>query len=104
MEREIKIYVDGQNIKLEQDEAIVRGSKGYLKCRCVFSDEWKELKKILVFSSEYGFKQEYAEPVIDDLCRIPDEVTDGRRIYIKAVGRNGNVAITTRVCALNQEG
>lgn len=104
MKKEIKIYVDGQEIRLEQSGAIVRGSKGYLQCRFSFSDGWQKMKKVAVFSDGYGFKKEYAVPITGDVCHIPDAVTDGRRIYIKVVGMKENVVITTRVCALDQEG
>ena len=81
MKKEIKIYVDGQEIRLEQGGAIVRGSKGYLQCRFSFSDGWQKMKKVAVFSEGYGFKKEYAVPITGDVCHIPDAVTDGRRIY-----------------------
>ena len=80
MKKEIKIYVDGQEIRLEQGGAIVRGSKGYLQCRFSFSDGWQKMKKVAVFSEGYGFKKEYAVPITGDVCHIPDAVTDGRRI------------------------
>lgn len=62
------------------------------------------MKKVAVFSDAYGFKEEHAVPVIENVCPVPDEVTDGHRIYIKVVGKQDGVMIKTRVCALDQEG
>lgn len=104
MKKEIKVIVNRQDICLKSSEPIVKGSKGYLQCRFSFSEEWQKMKKVAVFSDAYGFKEEHAVPVIENVCPVPDEVTDGHRIYIKVVGKQDGVMIKTRVCALDQEG
>lgn len=102
-ENKINIIVNGQNIEIKKNETIVKGTKGYLKCGILFSDEWNGLNKVLVCSNTFEFKQEKAAPIIGNTCNIPDEVTDKRRIFIKVIGKDNQKIIVTKVGVLEQE-
>lgn len=92
--REINFEVNEQRILKKSASPIVRGSKGYLKARFHFSNDWKGFKKIASFYDEYN--REHAVRVDStESCMVPDEVTDGQFFIVKLTGVLGNSRITT---------
>ena len=104
MENKLTIIVDGQNATLKKHGKVVRGTKGYLKCGILFSDEWDGVNKVLVCSNTFDFSSETAVPIVGNSCMIPDSVTDRNRIFMKIIGKSETVKITTNICVLEQEG
>lgn len=104
MENKLTIIVDGQNATLKKHGKIVKGTKGYLKCGILFSEEWDGINKVLVCSNTFDFSSETATPIVNNSCMIPDSVTDRNRIFIKIVGKMNRLQIVTNTCVLEQEG
>lgn len=104
MENKLTLIVDGQNAKLKKHGTIVKGTKGYLKCGVLFSDDWNGMNKVLVCSNTFDFSSETAVPIVGNSCMIPDSVTDRKRIFMKIIGKSETVKITTNTCVLEQEG
>lgn len=102
--RTLQFIVDGQNLK--KDHAcnfsnLIRGSKGYLKCRFQLSDEWKKLRIIATF---WRYDKEMAAIwVTDGACGIPDEVAELKNFKIVLTGVKGNKLIKTNAVKISQE-
>ena len=70
---------------------IVKGSKGYLRCRFVFSDEWKNITVIATFSNkekEYAtfVKKSMVDLSYDGVCDIPDDILTDTVFTLHLVG------------------
>lgn len=103
--RDLQFTVDEQTLSASGDILnIVRGSKGYLRCRFAFcQDSWKRCNVVVVFESESN--TEYAVPLNrDGVCDVPDEVTDGKHFKIRLIGVRGDYRITTNKILINQGG
>lgn len=102
--RMLQFIVDGQNLK--KDPAcnflnLIRGSKGYLKCKFQLSDEWKKLRIIATF---WRYDKEMAAIwVTDGACGIPDEVAELKNFKIVLTGVKGNKLIKTNAVKISQE-
>lgn len=82
---------------------IVRGSKGYLKCGFNFvGDEWSKRKIVAVFSTKEI--QEYAVIVLQNTCKVPDEITDSDYFKMELIGAKGTNRIKTNKILISQEG
>ena len=102
--RELNFTVDKQKLsKVGNFYNIVKGSKGFLKCRFNFEGtDWMNHKAIAVFESN---GEESAVWLNSDMtCMVPDEVTDGSYFKIKMIGVNDKRRILTNKILISQEG
>lgn len=102
--RELNFTVDKQKLsKVGNFYNIVKGSKGFLKCRFNFEGtDWMNHKAIAVFESN---GEESAVWLNSDMtCMVPDEVTDGSYFKVKMVGVNHDSTITTNKLVISQGG
>lgn len=98
--------VDGQEIKENSKcsfDGIVSGTKGYICLQFHFSDEWKDMVKVLQASNEYNFEAEHCKSIKNDCCMLPDEVTDQNVIYLRVIGKRDNRRMITKTIYLRQE-
>lgn len=89
-------------IKSSNFAHIIAGSKGYLQCSFDFSKDWDGCTKVASF---YDLDDhEYAVPIINGVCDVPDEVTDDTLIRIQVFGKRGDdFMIHTNVISFRQE-
>lgn len=100
--RTLKFRITGQNIKPDGDfTGIVRGSKGFLKAKFDFSNEWQGCKKAASF---WKYGREYAVPIIGSECDIPEEALTGICFGVSVTGVGNGFRITTNKCSVKQEG
>lgn len=93
--RVLKFDVSGQSIKKDPDcnfDGIVKGTKGYLQAEFTFDKEWDGCKIAAVFT-KYG--KEYAAPLKNNVCEIPDEALTYKEFSVKVVGVRNDYRITT---------
>lgn len=83
---------------------IISGTKGYICLNFVFSQEWDGLLKVLQTSNEYDFSNEHSKSIMNNVCMLPDEVTDQNVIYLRVIGKKGNKKMVTNTIILRQEG
>lgn len=103
--RLLKFNVNGQNLSKSSIcdfNGIQKGSKNYLKMAFLFSSDWIGCAIAATFWS-YD-KELCAVPIKNGMCKVPDEVTDKRRITISLSGKRGSYKITTNRLIINQEG
>lgn len=89
-------------IKTSNFAHIVAGSKGYLRCSFDFSDDWDGCIKVASF---YDLDDcEYAVPIVNSVCDVPDDVTDGLFIRVRVLGKRGDgFTIQTKTATIRQE-
>lgn len=95
--------ITGQNlVKTGDFSNIIRGTKGYLKCRFNFTgNDWNRCKAVAVFSR---LKDEYPVPIGPDrTCIVPDELTDYPIFKLKVVGAKKDYRIATNTVLIEQE-
>ena len=93
--RILSFTVDGQKLSKNGDFSnIIRGSKGYLKCKFSFNgNDWSKHRVIAVFRVHDN--EEYAVLLNHDgTCMVPDEVTDGAYFKMELVGVSSDKTIT----------
>lgn len=97
--RVLHFVVDSQTLKKDGDFSnIVSGSKGYLACEFSLSDrDWSDALKIALFDNKIPIKMGR-----DNVCYVPDEVTDGRSFKLRLVGKKGLSIITTNNVLVEQ--
>lgn len=83
---------------------IVKGTKRYLLLQFSFDSAWSKTIKVLQASNYSDFCNNFAVPIYGNKVYIPDEVTDGQRIYIKVYGKKENYMICTNKILIEQEG
>lgn len=102
MRRFLKFKVDRQIIKKDGDfSGIVKESHGYLSAEFSFSPDWSGCK---VVASFFAGGQEYAVPISNHRCLIPDEVLNGDYFRVQVVGKKNNQIIKTNKVLVRQEG
>ena len=71
-----------------------RGSVEYLQLQFLFSDDWKDMNKVLYFQSG-----EFSTPVEleSDIVTVPEFYTEQTSFNITLFGKNGDVEIPTNV-------
>ena len=82
---------------------IVPGSKGYLKARFFFSDDWEGCTKVVGFyygNTEFPPK-ELSE---DNTCAIPYEALENPSFDIKVFGKRKGFGISTNKITVSQNG
>lgn len=87
--RDLNFEVNGQALRKVGDfSGIVRGTKGYLRCRFEFKDsDWNNLTCLAVFESTG--KESAVLIQKDRTCQVPDEITDDAYFKIRVVGAHG---------------
>lgn len=100
--RTLEFKVDKQRLTKDGDfDHIVAGSKGYLRASFMFSEDWNNCLKVASFYDDH--RNEYARPIIDGACDIPDEVTDGKIFRLRVIGKRGtDYQLTTNVLLIEQ--
>lgn len=100
--RILQYRVTGQNLsKVESHLGLVRGSKGYLKCRFTFDDDWHGLKKVAIFRTSDGKKY---MPIVGGFADVPDAVTVKEKFYVSVIGQSDDQTITTGEIMERQDG
>lgn len=102
--RTLKFIVDGQSVKKDPScdfAGLVPGTKGYLDAFFRFSDEWKGCKKAAVFVS---LGREYAVPLINGKCQIPEKALTWKIFSVKVVGERDGYRVTTNRVEVLQDG
>ena len=95
--------VEGQRLKRADASSfthLVAGSKGYLRASFSFDKDWDGLARVAVFT--VGTKSEYFR-LKNDICDIPDSVTDSASFYVSVVGVKQGAMITTNKIRIKQE-
>lgn len=100
--RTLDFKVNGQMIEKVGDfSGLVKGSKGYLKARFSFSEEWSGCK---VAASFWLYGKEYAVPVRGKVCEIPEEALTGNEFKVSVTGARAGYLISTNKIKVEQEG
>ena len=102
--REIKFTVRGQQLaraKADGEGPIVRGTRGYLRCRFILDNAWKGMRIAAAFYDDRG--AEHAAELEDGACYVPAEVTGGKVWSVALVGADGDARVTTNRCRVYQE-
>lgn len=95
MKRILRFIVDGQTIRRDPScnfEGLYRGTVGYLQAQFSFSEEWGGCKKAASF---YWLGEEYAVPVVNNQCEIPEEALKGQEWKVSVTGVRPGFRITT---------
>ena len=107
--RKIKFIVNGQIISIDPNcnlDGLVPGTEGYLAAEFIFSNEWKELRKVVGFWSALG--REYKPQVLDsrNVCIIPKEALNKRTFKVQVLGssQDGTFGLSTNKIAVSQNG
>lgn len=102
--RILKFNVCKQNIIRDPNcnfDNIVAGTKGYLQAEFTFSGEWTGCRMAAVFSC---LGKDYAQPIINNRCEIPEEALTWDRFGVRVVGEKEGYRITTNEIKIRQEG
>lgn len=103
--RVLRFDVDRQLLKPAQNcdfSGIVPGSAGYLLARFSFDGEWNGCKKAASFYGSNGL--EYAAPIVNGTCEIPENALIGRFFEVSVKGVRDGFKITTNRLIVRQEG
>lgn len=101
--RVLSFVVEGQTIKKDEQcdfTGLVSGTKGYYAAKFSFDKTWKDYQKIAVFRTTSTKKY---VPIVDGICEIPDEVTEGLLYYVSVVGVVGDVTLPTTETFVRQK-
>lgn len=101
--RSLKYIVHGQS--LERDNScdfsnIVAGSKKYLMLQFSFSKDFDDHRKVACFIKNNSI--DYI-PIINNVCFVPDELTEERKIYFYLAIVKGDQKIVTNKISIKQE-
>lgn len=97
--------VRNQKMNLASECDLIAGSKGYLQAQFMFyGNDWRDCKIAVSFwdskhTKEYAF-------LLDDkfrVCRVPDEVTEGDKFYVRLTGMKPHYKIKTNKVEVKQE-
>lgn len=94
--------VTNQKVVSTSDNSnIVMGTKGYLYVRVNFiGNDWNGCKVVARFSS--GTYEEYV-PIIDNICKVPEEAASKRSFKISFIGRKKDYQISTGQIVISQK-
>lgn len=101
--RELSFVVEGQTIKKDEwcdFSNLVSGTKGYYSAKFSFDKTWKDYQKVAVFRN---VKTKKYVPIIDNRCKIPDEITDSLTYYVSVVGVNDDISLPTTETFVRQK-
>lgn len=102
--RTLNFNVTAQKIQKDPNcnfSGLVSGTKGYLQAAFDFSPEWAGCKKVAAF---YCFGEEYAVPIVGNVCMIPSEALTWTDFEVAVVGERDGYRITTNKIEITQEG
>lgn len=101
--RTLDFSVDGQKLdKIGDFSNLIKGSKGYLRCKFKFDSDWSGHKVIAVF--ERNKKQLPVALRSDKTCMIPDEMSQASCFKMSLIGDKDGNRITTNKITIEQEG
>lgn len=103
-ERVLKFIVDGQKIKKDSScdfSGIVRGTSGYLKAKFDVSSEYNGC---VIAASFWCMGKEYAMPLTNFECNIPNEALVWKNFYVSITGMKNGYKIKTNKVLVLQEG
>lgn len=80
---------------------IASGSQGYLLARFRFSADWKNCKKVAVFSCRGN---DFPTAIINGMCLVPEQALVGSMVSVRVVGQRESYRITTTTTSFVQEG
>lgn len=101
--RSLMFKVNGQKIEKDPNcdfSGIVAGTKGYLKAKFTFTEEWNDC--ILVARFWKG-SEEHAARIVKDECDIPPEALTGKAFKVSVIGKRGGYLIKTNRILIEQE-
>lgn len=103
--RILPFTVNGQKLSKNGNFSnIIRGTKGYLKCKFDFEDgdwDWDRFNVIAIFETK---DKEYGELLnADKTCMVPDEVTDFSSFKLALTGVSGDKRIITNKELIEQK-
>lgn len=75
--------VENQKITRIDEKEVVADSKNYLTAKFVFSHEWQNVAKTVVFKNEHGV---YNVLLDNDLCKVPHEVIKNPGFKVSVFG------------------
>lgn len=102
--RYLMFLVSGQQLQKNKKSdfaGIVKGTSGYLRCSFSFSREWTGKNVAAQF---WCLGNEYAAPVINGICNIPDDALVWNNFQLNLVGQDKNQRIVTNKVTIKQEG
>lgn len=103
----IKLIVDGSVIKYDPDcsyEGLYRGMTEQVRISFTFSDEWKNVPKVVSFTSLAG--KEFPPLVLKSKsCIIPADVLNNPAFKVRILGKISSTEhIRTTTCTIYLEG
>lgn len=78
---------------------IASGTRGYLYARFRFSADWKDCKKVAVFSCR---GVDTPVPIVGGMCEIPSDALLGNTVTVQIVGQKFGYRITTGSVSFQQ--
>ena len=103
--RTLKFIVSGQRIEKDPNcdfSGIVAGTAGYLSCQFDFDKEWSGTVQVAEFR-RYETSDPIPVKIVGGCCEAPEKVLTGRNWYLRIVGKNKNLKITTNNIRVDQE-
>lgn len=101
--RILRFNVEKQRLKKDNTcdfSRLAPGTKGYLHAAFNFSKEWDDCKKAAIFFRDPD--NAYYEPIIDEKCKIPEQVTEYKMWKMQVVGEKEGYRITTTTVEVMQ--
>lgn len=101
--RTLKFIITDQSIQKDPAcdfSGIVAGTEGYLRAEFSVSQEWYGCRMAAVFSC---LGKEYPQPIMNGMCKIPEEALKWDKFGVRVVGQKENYRITTGEIKVNQE-
>lgn len=103
--RLLEFNVNKQRLTMKADcdfSGIVAGSKGYLKAKFYFSEEWDPCtNKVVSFWNEHDEHALFLDK--DDSCVIPHEALTSGKFYVSVIGVGSAYRINTNRTRIKQE-
>ena len=103
--RTLEFRVCGQEIAQAQGcdfSGLIKGTKGYLRARFYFDEEWDGCLVAASFFDASG--NEHAAQVVDRMCMIPGEALTGGSFAVRLTGVRRGYRITTGKLTVRQGG
>lgn len=103
--RTLEFRVHGQEIAQAAGcdfDGLVRGTKGYLRARFYFDENWDGCRVAASFYDAQG--NEHAAAVVNSACMIPDEALAGGSFSVSLTGVKRGYRITAGKLTIRQGG
>lgn len=92
----LKFKIEKQHIQGIDIPNLVSGTKDYLDCEFTFDQSWVGYNKVAIFD------QKYYEPIYNNKCKVPNEVSDLKRFSVKIAGEKKEIRVFTDFALINQ--